>query len=117
MKLLLVKSDGMTDWYTIKREEAPEAHREGLVPVEGGMAWFDSARISDACVEGPLDEMKSLAAAIRRRGHARFKRCSVFVNGDVVEFSSPRNSQTPGVATLEEADDLAAQIEVLDDAR
>lgn len=111
MKLKLVKSDVLPDWYLIERAE------------HDGREWFEevspncsvlrcSARFSDADIEGSLGEMIAIADAIRCRGRIEFKRCAVrFVfNETKAEFWSPRNSQKRGVVSIADADDLADQI-------
>lgn len=108
MKLTLRKCEHMGDWYIIERAE-----HDGRTWIEydsRGGSLMCSSRISDADVEGDGVEMLAIAAAIESRGSASFKRCSVEVRGDIVHFSSPRNSREPGVCTLREADELAALI-------
>jgi hypothetical protein len=110
MKLKLVKCKSINNWFTIERAEHDNrTWVEQLSP--NSSAFRYSGRISDADVEGTLEEMKEIAKAIRARGFAHFKRCMVVVNGNDVLFESPRNSSAPGITTLEEADDLATQIE------
>ena len=111
MKIKLVKSENMDDWYTIERAE--HDGRVWLEKVsEGASRLMDSARISDACVKGSAAEMQAIARAIRKREGVSFKRCAVDVLATGrVKFWSPRNSQEPGFTTLAEADELAAQIE------
>ncbi len=110
MKLTIKKSDWLDDWYVIERAE------------HDGCEWFEvtgpnsssfnlSSRFSDACVEGTLAEMESIAAAIRGRTHESFRRCAVDATSSPVAFWSPRNSQVNGEVKREEAEDLAGQIE------
>jgi len=106
--LTLRKSDMLDDWYLIERK-----YHDGktwLEPTEYGYRYQTSARISDADVEGCSQEMLAIATAIETRSEFSAKRCGVWFEGDGVCFSSPRNSQTPGIVTLEDADNLAKEI-------
>jgi len=98
----------MGDWFTIERLN--HDHKTWFEPTEYGATLRDSARVSDATVEGTGDLMLALADAIEARVEARFKRCAVRVDNNKVFFWSPRNSQTEGECTLEEADELAGVI-------
>jgi len=111
MRLTIRKAEEIDNWYVIERAE--HDGRGWFEPTEYGSRWMTSARFSDADVEGPAEEMLGIAAAIRRRGHAEFRRCSVFIEGERAVFDSPRNSTASGECTLAEADDLATQIEAL----
>ncbi len=104
-KLALRGEDG---WYVIERAE--HDGRSWLEKTEYGHSYMHSARFSDADVEGTGSEMHAIAAAIEGRTIEFFKRCSVDATSDPVRFSSPRNSQTEGLATRAAADDLAKQI-------
>lgn len=109
MKLALVKSDGMDDWFLI--EKAEHDGRAWLAPFEGGGAMLMcSSRFSDADVEGTAEEMLGIADAITERGAYSARRCSVSIDGDRASFDSPRNSMSAGVVTLAEADALAVEI-------
>lgn len=106
--LTLRKSDMLDDWYLIERK-----HHDGeswFEPTEYGCSYQASARISDADVEGHAHEMLGIATAIEERSTFNAKRCAVWFEGGRVCFSSPRNSQTPGTVTLEDADNLAREI-------
>lgn len=106
-KLKLCGDDG---WYTIERAE--HDGREWLEPLgPGASRYMRSSRISDADVEGTLEEMQGIAKAIRARGTEAHKRCAVDATGDEVRFWSPRNSQRDGVSSIADALDLATQIE------
>lgn len=108
-RLTLRKSDGLDDWYVIERAE--HDGRRWMEKTDYGFALHTSARFSDnADVEGDGAEMLAVAAAIEARGEYDAKRCAVRVDGDRVEFWSPRNSESPGVVTLAVADALAAEI-------
>lgn len=109
MKIKLVKSEWLDDWYTVERVE--HEGRQWLEPAGPNcMRLMDSGRISDACVEGTADEMRELAHAIKARGSASFKRCAVSVIGETVYFCSPRNSTRDGVVPLADADAFADQV-------
>ncbi len=107
-RVVLVTGD-MDDWYTIEWAEHEGEHGLGQV-APGVVGLTYTGRVSDACVEGSAAEMRALAAAIERRGHASFKRCGVRVEGDQVFVWSPRNSTREGVISLAAADDLVTQI-------
>ena len=106
----LVKSDVMDDWYTIEKVEH-DGRQEFIRTGSNSESFFDSARISDACVEGTAEEMRDIARAIRSRTRTSHKRCSVYTFGGDAHFRSPRNSQCDGVVPLRYADELADQIE------
>lgn len=112
MKIALVKSDSLGDWYTIEKAEHENRHWMASVDIGGYpcMSLMYSGRISDACVEGTAAEMLAIAEAIERREEESFKRCAVDARTDRVEFWSPRNSQRHGIVSREAADELAAQI-------
>lgn len=102
------RSGGMDDWWLIVRAE-----HEGVsewVPTTYGAAWFDSARVSDACVEGSLFEMLGLADAIEKRASCHHRRCAVEVADGHADFWSPRNSMERARVPLDVADALAKQI-------
>ena len=107
--LVLQRVDSMTLWYTIDR--AVHANVTGFRPIEGGgMELFCSSRISDADIEGTLEEMLDLAKMIQKRGLYGARRCAVECKGDRAELWSPRNSDVRGSVPLNIADDLADQI-------
>jgi hypothetical protein len=106
MKIVLVKSDSLDDWYVVERAEHDGC--QWLEPTgPNSMRFMDSARISDACVEGTAEEMRELAKAIKARGAASFKRCAVRVDGERAYFCSPRNSTTEAEIPLVDADEFA----------
>lgn len=105
---LILKYD-IDDWYTIEKAEHENRTRIKQIG-KNSFSFMDSARISNACVEGTGEEMIAIARAIENRTGVAFKRCAVFFADDGVHFWSPRNSRTDGVVTVEEADDLAKQI-------
>lgn len=110
MKIKLHHCENLGDWYTIIRTE------------HDGRKWMErtspnsqrlmmSERLSpEASIEGNGAEMLELAHAIKRRGMARFKRCSVHFESDGAHFSSPRNSERDVVVPVECADEFAAQV-------
>lgn len=109
MKIVLQKSDWLDDWYTI--ELAEHEGRQWLEPTgPNSMTFMDSARISDACVEGTAEEMRTIAEAIKARGSASFKRCAVHVKGDLAYFRSPRNSTRDAEVPLADAEEFAGQV-------
>lgn len=112
MKLVCNKSDWLEDWYVI--ECAQHDGRSWLEPHEGGLSFQCSERISNACVEGTLAEMKALATAIEARGRATFDRCAVRIDGDRAFFRSPRNSTRDGECSYSEALELAQQINAIE---
>jgi len=125
--VLVFNGDSDWDWWTIERAEHQQ--KEWVEPVPGAGAgafrFMHSGRISDACVEGPSHEMLALAEAIEKRKSEGFRRCAVTYRigasnprVDTFALSSPRNSTEPGILTIEEADELAANIrETLKDYR
>jgi hypothetical protein len=59
-------------------------------------------------------ERDEKAKAIRERGSVGFRRCAADLSDEGYRFCSPRNSTDEGPAfTLDEADDLATQIEAM----
>jgi hypothetical protein len=95
MKLTLQRSDAFIHdgWYTI--EEAAN----------------EDEPLTDAYVEGKSAQMRAIACALRERRDQRFRRVAVRFVDDGVEVWSPRNSQTPRLISVAEADGLAAEIE------
>ena len=113
MKLKLASMKlGEGVWYTIERAEH-EGRQWLQQNPDGGASFMCSSRICDASVEGPIEDMQGIAKAIRERGSAHFYRCSVKFTGDGFSFTSPRNATTEGEVTIDEADDLASQIEAI----
>jgi hypothetical protein len=105
-QLTVVKSEHMGDWFCIEWAAGDHDGREWLEPTEYGHKFMRSARPSDACIEGPADEMLALANAIEAREAVEFRRCAVEVRGETVDLWSPRNSQTPAQVSLAVADAL-----------
>lgn len=106
MKIVLRKSESLGDWYVIERAE--HDGRTWFEPTgHNTMTFMDSARISDACVEGSAAEMRQLAKAIKLRGSVSFKRCSVRVSGGAAYFHSPRNSTVEEEVPIADADAFA----------
>lgn len=108
VRAVVVRSDSMSDWWTIERAEHENVR--WMKPVQYGSTLMYSGRISDACVEGTSMEMLELAAAIENGLSESFKRCAVQkVEGGYL-FSSPRNSQHPWFLSLEASRELAGDI-------
>ena len=124
-RIVMRPSEHLEDWYLI------------VHAVHDGKEWLEqtgpnssalrcSERISDADVEGTLEEMHEIARAIQSRGTAFFKRCAVqYVpsdvsyfgsrsprnsNGSFFGFWSPRNSQEIAEVSVEHADEFAAEV-------
>lgn len=114
MEVVCNKSDCGDDWYVIERA-LTFPRRTWVEPIPNILNCFrymDSARISDADVEGTKAEMLEIARAIKGHGSYGAKRCAVQVDlkENKVFLYSPRNSQEWGEITLEEAYRLADQI-------
>ena len=108
-KVIAVRnSDPNWDWWTI--EWADHANESRLAPTSYGCSLFYSGRVCDADVEGTTAEMLSIAEAIEAEGSVEHRRCSVEWLDHGVELMSPRNSETPGVITHDQARELAADI-------
>lgn len=108
-KLILVKSEFLDNWYVIERAEHEGIERADQVG-PNSYTLFCSSRISDADVEGHLDQMVALADAIESSGSVSFKRCAVRIENDRAFFWSPRNSRREGETSLACALELAKQI-------
>lgn len=109
MKIIMKHSDWLDDWYTIEKIEH-ENIQEFRAIDEDSLFFYDSARISDACVEGFQEEMIQIAKAIKNKENISFRRCAVKFMKDGVHFWSPRNSMKDGIVTINEANELADQI-------
>lgn len=110
MKIKLNHVEALGDWYTIVRAE--HDGREWMEHTGPNSSRFMcSERLSpEACIEGDAYEMLAVAEAIKKRSSVSFKRVAVSFEADGAHFSSPKNSRRDAVVTVEEADDLAAQI-------
>lgn len=109
MKLAIIKSKHLDDWWLIERAEHDGRH--WLQSTAYGMAFMSSSRIGNADVEGSGGEMLAIAEAIVARKDESFTRCAVRFDGERVFFRSPRNTSEEGEpCTLAEADELAAAI-------
>ncbi len=114
MLMKLIKPFPESDWYCIERAEHDGREWEENRISDGWHItyYMRSARICNADVEGTLQEMVDLAYAIRKRRDEDYKRCCVEFVGDGFRLNSPRNSNDEwAYVSLEEADDLASQIE------
>ena len=107
--LVAVSSEFMRDWYTIEKAEHENIEEIRRVS-ENVSSLFLSARISDACVEGPDYEIREMAQAILEGTDYYAKRCAVRIDGDYAYFCSPRNSRVEGRVPLERAVELAEEI-------
>ena len=108
------------DLYTIERAEhenirwIEEVKDDPRYRPGGYQRCMYSGRFSDhADVEGSREQMLAIAEAIEKRTCVSFKRCAVYVVGDLVKFESPRNSERPGYCSLAEADELAIKIRTM----
>lgn len=108
MKLTI--SEPFDGWYVIERAEH-DGHT-GLRRADDGMLQFwSSARISDASVEGPAEDMHGIASAIETRGSFSARRCAVRFADGGFRFESPRNStRESDPVPVEDADALAVLI-------
>lgn len=82
--------------------------------VEGWCALRDASYryVSDACVEGSVEEFRELAAALRAGQRYRAKRCSAWIEDGRWWFCSPRNTVGGSAALpLERGAELADIIE------
>lgn len=107
------KSESLDGWYLIERDVESVLSMEERRDPSLGRYWrvLNSARISDADVEGTAAEMLEIAEAIERRSTAGAKRCAVNATDPAtVRLWSPRNSQRHGEITRAQAEALAASI-------
>lgn len=110
MNIKLKRCEHMGDWYTIIR--AKHDGKEWMDQTSpNSYRFMSSERLTpEACIEGNTDEMLEVAKAIKKRGSVSFKRVSVHFENDGVHFCSPKNSERDAIVTVEEANELAAQI-------
>lgn len=109
--LELEDSFGDGTWFSIQRVGyLKQGYLQRDPRIGGRLSFSVPARISDASVEGPPDQMVALARAIQERRSESFRRCAVQVDGDKVLLWSPRNSMRPGRVPLAIADALAELI-------
>jgi len=99
------------NWYTVIRTEhdGKEWWQECDSPYGGKYTqWMKSERlVPDACIEGSGDELVEIAIAIQDKRDVSFKRIAVRFEKDGVHLYSPKNSNTDGVVSLEEAREFA----------
>lgn len=118
---LTVRNDEATETYVIERSEHDGRGWWDRTPF--GRQWCKSSRICgnggfSADIEGSAEEMREIARAIRGRSEYGANRCYVDARWEPVRFGSPRNDNgRKGEASLEEANDLAWQIERLLDQK
>jgi hypothetical protein len=98
-------SDVIPDWWVI--EKAGEHHGWFERTGPNSSVYRNSARLSNADCEGYGGEMLAIAQAIEGRECAEFRRCAVDATGVVVEFWSPRNSDTETCEAVPYEDALA----------
>lgn len=105
MKIGFVRSNAISNWFTVERTDVkPRFWIERVENELGGYSQLcSSLRISDADVEGTEAEMIAIARAVIDGQSISFRRCATSTNGDKVMFWSPRNSQHPGEVPREEA--------------
>lgn len=114
MMCIAVKSDALSDWWTIERAEhdGREWEEDGDAQGFSSFRWCRSARLEPyTCIEGTSAEMLALAEVIEEGSEAHFKHCAVETTTDGVLLWSPRNSN--GRKTLISRNDallLAADI-------
>ena len=97
------------NWYVI--EKVCHEHKDGFTQVkENHFRYFNTARISDADVEGTSSQLKRIAQAIKEGKEYREKRCAVYCDGDKVLLWSPRNSNRKAEVPRHRALELADRI-------
>ncbi len=110
--LTIRKSSYIDNWYLIERKKREGVH--GLrIDRDGNGSYIDSARISDADVEGTAAEMRAIASAIEASEFVSYYRCAVDARTPQVRFYSPRNSQRHGIVSRADAVALAQEIRLL----
>lgn len=108
--ILTIDKECQEDWSQI--EKAVHDGEEKLVQTDPNCyVLYRSARISNASVEGPLHEMKAIAAAILRGKGREHYRCAVAPHNGGFVFWSPRNSVNVGWVTADVAIALAKEIQ------
>lgn len=91
MKINLNHCADLGDWYTIVRAE--HDHKELREDVsDDSHRFMNSERLSsESYLEGCALEMLGVAAAIKNRGVATFKRVAIHFQADGVHLYSPKN--------------------------
>jgi hypothetical protein len=112
MKIILKKSDWLTDWYVIERAEHDGRQWLEETGPHSSRFMLSSRIVPSYCVEGPSGEMIELARCILNKEDCSFNRCAVAFKRNKVQIWSPRNySGSPkGVVTLKEATDFANSV-------
>ncbi len=114
MKCCLVKCDGLgtDDWYFIER--LVHDGKEWLEKRQYCSAYMKSSRLGEGennyDIEGTSAEMLAIAGAIEQNSSIEFRRCAVEFSEFGFGFESPRNSVEPVYLSVEEAQELAADI-------
>jgi hypothetical protein len=89
----------------------PRPAKPTLRRSDQGIDWYVIDHVgSEASVEGPAEEMRSVATAIEQRSVVAFRRCAVHASGPAVRFWSPRNDGYEGRISHEEAAALVVLI-------
>ena len=107
------KSDSLENWYHIVRGVKDGDLLLGFYHEGNCSNFYVSNRVADACVEGPLEDMRAIALAILNKTDESQYRCAVQFSKDLtkVGFYSPRNSQDWDIEfSYEEAEKLAIHI-------
>lgn len=104
-----VEDHGLGPWASIVRKD--HENKEWLeLTGHNSYSMMCSERITNACVEGDVSQMLSIALAVKDRRSFSAKRCAVQFVDNRAEFWSPRNSTYRCSVPLEVADRLAATI-------
>lgn len=107
---LEVRVDPETRWCVLEKHPDEHDGSSWFVPI-GPMssAFMTSARISNACVEGSVEDMRGMCRAILD-GAKSFerRRCGFYVDwSDEIVIHSPRNSTYGGLVMREQLEDAA----------
>lgn len=95
VRVEIAEFEGLGGFYSIRKCVEYRGGMERTGPCS--FSYYDNTRVSDACAEGPTEEMILLCRAVLHNESAHFKRCAVAPNGDWCEVWSPRNSQLAGL--------------------
>lgn len=112
--LRLRRCEGFEDWWTIERAvHSGECRTDRLTDeYRTFLAHWTAARLGSGYtdIEGPAQEMREIAEAIKARLDVSFKRCAVEWLPNGALLWSPRNSRHPVLITHAQADALAQEI-------
>lgn len=109
--ITLVKCDLIGDWYTIERKVHDNSEWWEITSPNSRHLMMSKRLNPEACVEGTLEEMSTIAQAIKSRTCISHKRCAVEIRDNVAYFWSPRNSEKRSFVPIVDAEELAEQIE------